>query len=201
MWWCRPASRLLWQSLIISCFVLVVFLFFTQAMGDRTLEYFLRLNQLTKQDAAEIRWSHAVNNRRALTEALTGRTHMIEADVILRGHDPKEPVMAHPPDNDSDITLNEWLQEVKVYNKGIKLDFKSLEAVSPSLVLLKDVLAELSPPVWINADILCGPGGKAKPLDSEAFLFAVMTLPAHITLSLGWTTGWTSAAENPGENT
>lgn len=49
---------------------------------------------------------------------------MIEADVILRGHDPKEPVMAHPPDNDSDITLSEWLQEVKVYNKGIKLDFK-----------------------------------------------------------------------------
>lgn len=49
---------------------------------------------------------------------------MIEADVILRGHDPQEPVMAHPPDTDSDVTLSEWLQEVKAHNKGIKLDFK-----------------------------------------------------------------------------
>lgn len=49
---------------------------------------------------------------------------MIEADVVLRGRDPKEPIMAHPPDTDSDITLKEWLEKVKEYNKGIKLDFK-----------------------------------------------------------------------------
>lgn len=49
---------------------------------------------------------------------------MIEADVILRGGDPIEPIMAHPPDTDSDVTLREWLQEVRLCNKGIKLDFK-----------------------------------------------------------------------------
>ena len=49
---------------------------------------------------------------------------MIEADILMRGHDPKEPIMAHPPDNDSDITLREWLQGTKSHNKGIKLDFK-----------------------------------------------------------------------------
>lgn len=49
---------------------------------------------------------------------------MIEADVLLRGQDPKEPIMAHPPDNDSDITLQDWLKEVVKSDKGIKLDFK-----------------------------------------------------------------------------
>lgn len=49
---------------------------------------------------------------------------MIEADIIMRGSDPKEPIMAHPPDTDSDITLKEWLEGVKAHNKGIKLDFK-----------------------------------------------------------------------------
>lgn len=54
---------------------------------------------------------------------------MIEADVLMRECDPKEPIMAHPPAQDSDITLKEWLQEVKEQQKGIKLDFKRLNAV------------------------------------------------------------------------
>lgn len=49
---------------------------------------------------------------------------MIEADVLLRDQDPKEPIMAHPPDSDSDITLQDWLKEVVKSGKGIKLDFK-----------------------------------------------------------------------------
>lgn len=51
---------------------------------------------------------------------------MLEADVLMRGADPKEPIMAHPPAQDSDISLKEWLQEVKHHQKGIKLDFKRL---------------------------------------------------------------------------
>ncbi len=53
-----------------------------------------------------------------------GSAQMIEADVLLRGQDPKVPIMAHPPDNDSDITLQDWLKEVVKSDKGIKLDFK-----------------------------------------------------------------------------
>lgn len=49
---------------------------------------------------------------------------MLEADIIMRGHVPKEPIMAHPPETDSDITLKDWLQGVKSHNKGMKLDFK-----------------------------------------------------------------------------
>ncbi|XP_077457320.1 protein FAM151B isoform X2 [Stigmatopora argus] len=116
--------------------------------------------QLPNKDAAEVRWSHAVNSTSKLTEALQGPTHMIEADIIIRGRDPKEPIMCHPPDTDSDITLKEWLEGVKLHDKGIKLDFKSMEAVSLSLSLLQEYLAQMRAPVWINADILPGTGNQ-----------------------------------------
>lgn len=77
----------------------------------------------------------------------------------------------------------------------------SLDAVLPSLALLKEVLSEQSCPVWINADILYGPGGQAKILEPQAFLSAVRSLPSHTVLSLGWTTGWTAGIDNPGDYT
>ncbi|XP_029685536.1 protein FAM151B-like isoform X1 [Takifugu rubripes] len=162
-----------------------------------TLQYFLSRGLIRSSDAAEVSWCHGVNSRSGLMEALSGSAHMMEADVLMRECDPKEPIMAHPPARDSDITLKEWLQEVKEQQKGIKLDFKSLEAVAPSLVLLEEVLAKTNLPVWINADVLAGPGGHAQPLDPQAFLSAVRDLPPHVVLSLGWTTGWTAGMDNP----
>lgn len=41
-------------------------------MSDQTLEYFLSQNLIKKRDAAEVTWSHAVNSRSSLTEALSG---------------------------------------------------------------------------------------------------------------------------------
>ncbi|KAM8885503.1 protein FAM151B isoform 2-T6 [Spinachia spinachia] len=166
-------------------------------MSDHTLQYFIGLRHLKRRHAADITWSHAVNSRSRLAKALAGPNHMIEADVIIRGGDPKEPIMAHPPDTDSDITLKEWLAAVEGSDKGIKLDFKSLEAVSPSIVLLVEVYRS-NRPVWINADILSGPGGLATPLEPLAFLSSVSRLPSHIVLSLGWTTGWTAGPDNAG---
>lgn len=182
----------------IGCFAVYVLWSLKERMSEQTLEYFLSRGLMKRRDAAEVSWSHAVNSRSRLAEALSGPTHMIEADIIMRGHDPKEPIMAHPPDTDSDITLREWLEEVKAHSKGIKLDFKSLEAVSPSLVLLEEVLAEPSIPVWINADILSGSRGQARPVEPQGFLSAVTALPTHTVLSLGWTTGWTAGTDNPG---
>lgn len=51
---------------------------------------------------------------------------MIEADVILPndGTEYSQTIMAHPPETNSDNTLQEWLAEVIKSNKGIKLDFK-----------------------------------------------------------------------------
>lgn len=171
---------------------------FAGAMRDQTLDYFFSRSFITRMDAAEVSWSHAANSRSRLAEALTGPSLMIEADIVMRGRDPKEPIMAHPPDTDSDITLREWLEGVKEYGKGIKLDFKSMEAVSPSLVLLQEVLTEPYRPVWINADIFSGPGGQIGPLQRHTFLSVVTRLPSHSVLSLGWTTGWTAGTDNPG---
>lgn len=75
----------------------------------------------------------------------------------------------------------------------------SLEALAPGLALVQKVLAQTSLPVWINADVLPGPGGHARPLDPQAFLSAARGLPPHTVLSLGWTTGWTAGIRNPGQ--
>jgi len=71
---------------------------------------------------------------------------MLEADVVLgtlEGGSVKEiPVMAHPPNNVSDLSLDNFLKEVmsatqKGRRCGIKLDFKSVEVLEPSLSQLK----------------------------------------------------------------
>ncbi|KAG8537953.1 hypothetical protein GDO81_023513 [Engystomops pustulosus] len=69
-------------------------------------------------------WEHATNSKEKLQQALQSDVHMIEADLLLRGAGDREPIMAHPPETDSDINLQAWLTEVSATNKGIKLDFK-----------------------------------------------------------------------------
>ncbi|XP_067296300.1 protein FAM151B isoform X2 [Pseudorasbora parva] len=167
-------------------------------MSGHTLEYFLNKGTIQRKDVADIEWYHAANSKSKLIEALRGSAHMIEADVLLRGQDPKEPIMAHPPDNDSDINLQDWLKEVVKSGKGIKLDFKSLAAVSQSMILLDEVRDQLQGPVWINADVLPGPGGKATPLDPHVFLQEVAQRSENDVLSLGWTTGWDVNIDNHG---
>lgn len=68
---------------------------------------------------------------------------MIEADVLLGhllGKHEVIPIMAHPPNKTSDLSLSDFLQKVEAYNststnfvKGIKLDFKSIEAFETAL--------------------------------------------------------------------
>ena len=53
--------------------------------------------------------------------------------------------------------------------KGIKLDFKAIEIVQPSLEIVKQVESKLNFPVWFNADIIVGPGG-GDPVDADRFL-------------------------------
>ncbi|KFO75714.1 Protein FAM151B, partial [Cuculus canorus] len=108
------------------------------------------------------------------------------------------PIMAHPPETDSDITLEEWLNEIIHTDKGIKLDFKSLEAVRPSMELLERMRQHLRRPVWINADILEGPNGSNAVVDAKGFLDTVTSFFPDATLSLGWTTGWHPDKQNKG---
>lgn len=72
-----------------------------------------------------------------------GDVHMIEGDVILQGQGTESqkmiPVMAEPPQTESDLLLVDWLDKIKYKtNKGIKLDFSSMDAVEISLQRLKE---------------------------------------------------------------
>ena len=62
---------------------------------------------------------------------------MIEGDISLRGmHTSKQQlvaVMAQPPATDSDITFEEWFDQVVDSGKGMKLDFMHIEAVELAL--------------------------------------------------------------------
>ncbi len=41
--------------------------------------------------------------------------------------------MAHPPYTTSDLTFSDFLKELKSTNKGLKLDFKDINALQPCL--------------------------------------------------------------------
>ncbi|KAM5192860.1 protein FAM151B isoform 1-T1 [Mantella aurantiaca] len=166
--------------------------------GEDLLDYLLRKGLIQARDGIEVIWEHAANSRDKLQQALEGEAHMIEADVLMSGSGDGEPIMAHPPATDSDINLKDWLTAVSASNKGIKLDFKSLEAVLPSMKILDMLKNNIKQPVWINADILTGPGGSAKPVDAKEFLQTVSSFFPDVTLSLGWTTGWVSGQKNEG---
>ncbi|XP_062985740.1 protein FAM151B isoform X2 [Elgaria multicarinata webbii] len=165
--------------------------------GENILDYFLNAKQIKTRDGAEIIWYHRANNKLQMTEAIRSTAHMIEADVLLHeGAESDEPIMAHPPETSSDNTLKEWLNEIKNTNKGIKLDFKSLAAVNPSLRLLGNT--KLRQPIWMNADILPGPNGSNCVVDAKGFLDTVISFFPDVTLSLGWTTGWSNLKYNKG---
>ena len=84
---------------------------------------------------------------------------MIEADVTLAETTRYPiPIMAHPPMNMSDITLDDWLLEVVRSEtlKGIKLDFKSTRVVEPAFRVLARHSDFLRGPLILNADVLQG---------------------------------------------
>ncbi|XP_066472899.1 protein FAM151B [Tiliqua scincoides] len=165
--------------------------------SENILDYFLNIKQIETRDGAEIIWYHRANNKSQMTEAIQSAAHMIEADVILcEGEGGGKPIMAHPPETNSDNTLKEWLNEMKHTSKGIKLDFKSLAAVNPSMKILAEI--NLKQPVWINADILPGPNGSNCVVDGKNFLGTVTSFFPDVTLSLGWTTEWINLKCNKG---
>lgn len=67
----------------------------------------------------------------------------------------EQPIMAHPPDNTSDISLDQFLTQILDFNnqkdvdskKGVKLDFKSIEVFEGSLDLLRSL--------WESVGVTC----------------------------------------------
>ncbi|MGH0154393.1 UNVERIFIED_CONTAM: hypothetical protein FKN15_026877 [Acipenser sinensis] len=126
--------------------------------------------------------------------SVDGDAMVLEADVNIEGYNTDGqtsiPIMAHPPDIYSDNTLQEWLDAVLKSNKGIKLDFKTIESVGPSLDILKKKALEsgINRPVWLNADILHGPNvpGFIEVVNATRFLNLIQEKFPNATISPGW---------------
>ncbi|XP_046663621.1 protein FAM151A [Homalodisca vitripennis] len=148
-------------------------------------------------DLTKITWFHACNTRALLHQALASDVMMIEADIVA-GHlsgavgGPPLAVMGHPPTTVSDLSLEQFLDTVlqRRRGKGIKLDFKTTAAFRASENILEQFLAraEVNFPVWVNADILRGPGiGPGKEVvDPHYFLRTCVTKFPLATISAGW---------------
>lgn len=120
-----------------------------------------------KDDLTLVTWSHATNSKQKLEDALRNNSiMMMEADVVMGriyGENdtvPIQPVMAHTPDVYSDITLKQFLQTILKtlaedagIKKGIKLDFKSLDAAEGGLAAVFAIKNQIICPLWVNADI------------------------------------------------
>ncbi|GMI47862.1 hypothetical protein TrCOL_g5344 [Triparma columacea] len=104
--------------------------------------------------------------------------------------------MAHPPSRSSDLPFSTFVD--LCYSsptpKHIKLDFKEYEVVQPCLATLLKLTGSLPPPVasspkvYLNADVLPGPGKRDCPPTVNASDFLTLCLaegPEHA-LSLGW---------------
>ena len=147
-------------------------------------------------DALNITWMHATNSPEKLQEGLTGDYMMLEADVLMRSDD--EPIMAHPPASDSNLTLKEFLGQTLFSSRGFKLDFKTVEAVEPSLKILLNMTIgkNIKNPIWVNADILVGPcytPSKCNPVNAQQFLDLTKHYVPNFTLSIGWKTQFDAA--------
>lgn len=73
--------------------------------------------------------------------------------------------------DDSDVEIKEKPRRIK----GLKLDFKHWQTVEPTLRLLAEAgCAEDLPHVWLNADVLSGPGGNTfqNPIPAVKFVQA-----------------------------
>ncbi|KAB0353421.1 hypothetical protein FD755_023875 [Muntiacus reevesi] len=160
------------------------------------LDYLLSLGQISQRDGLLVTWYHAANSKEQMKAALRSNVMVLEADITIEGlgtvNETGVPIMAHPPAIYSDNTLEQWLEAVLASSqKGIKLDFKSIKAVGPSLDLLRRLTEEgkVRRPVWINADIQKGPNvGISIEINATQFLALVQEKYPEATLSPGWTT-------------
>ncbi|GAB1863257.1 Fam151b protein [Camponotus japonicus] len=150
-----------------------------------------------KDNLTKIVWAHAVNSLAELEKALLSEDiMMLEADVVVgklntTSNQTGIPIMAHPPANESDLSLENFL-DLSIHSnstKGIKLDFKSNEAFEISKPILTKFRTNLTFPVFLNADIFRGPvNATTTPLNAKEFLKgANETIPESI-ISVGWTT-------------
>jgi len=107
-----------------------------------------------------------------------------------------------PPVSNYDLTLEKWLEIATDCTssscpKGLKLDYKSIEAVENGMEIVAKFASKYKFPVWVNADVVRGPNSQlSRPVDPERFLEAVNRNYPFVTLSPGWKTAYNPASDS-----
>lgn len=138
-------------------------------------------------------WSHGTVSRDRLETALSHPDiTAIEIDILM-GYDTTQPqesrpyqaMACHPPQKESDLSVAVFWDRVLCKQHGsplrhVKLDFKDLDSVRPTLASLRDHLSQRTSrafrtsatTIFLNADIFPGPGfrGKNAHLHAKSFL-------------------------------
>lgn len=160
---------------------------------------------------AKQKWAHSTCSQKLLHAALTDSTiTAIEVDILM-GHKVLEddatpllkhtsflenvepvPIMAHPPERQSDLTMEDFLIQTsnskdssKKLLKHIKLDFKEIETVKPTIsaIMKNGIRFDKEASIYLNADVLPGPAmreGKLK-INGDEFLSTCLSSSNKVT--------------------
>lgn len=140
----------------------------------------------------DVTWAHGVNDKERLKRFCFDSTMMIEGDIGLSNKN--EIIMTHPPKKESNLTFDEWIEAISKSHKGAKLDFKDPKVVVPVLKKMQKLSAYM--PVFLNADVLRGPGGKKPIFDPVEFVNICNEFyPSADCLSLGWSVEYVKNGE------
>lgn len=133
----------------------------------------------------DITWSHAVNSQEKLDRFLNNPDiNFIESDIRIS---PKGiAVCAHPPDIDSNLTLENLITNAENSAQGLKVDLKDPEILISCLQYLAK--ANLKQPIIINADVLQGNGANISKFSPHEFIALCKKYYPKGILSIGWTT-------------
>ena len=138
-------------------------------------------------------WAHSCCSRAALAAALgDGSISAIETDLVW-SESQSAVVHAHPPATASDLPFDAFLDAVcgeDARPAHVKLDFKMPNIVAPCVASIDkyyaDALLEKKMALWLNADVLPGPGAPRCAFDADAFCRVCSGIRGAV-LSLGWT--------------
>ena len=144
------------------------------------------------------RFGHAVNSQAGLAAFVQGTDNVAEGDVLmgrLKGRAGALAIMAHPPDRQSDLCFDDWVQAATAHGHALKVDLKEPEVIDGVL----QVLAAHGVPegrLILNADTVQGPGAQAPRLDQACLARCRAALPGAL-ISVGSTLGEDARSYEP----
>lgn len=127
-------------------------------------------------------WSHSTCCIDKMRYAVSDeRISAIEADILMGYENVPDgttnqnatnclvPIMAHPPDRESGLSFERFIDlacEANGLKKHLKLDFKEIEAVAPCFDILSNrKILSRGKTIWLNADIIPGPGRNKEDIE------------------------------------